>query len=344
MRQLQLQDDELNGIELLASELSAKYESVESADFQQAAAVLSAELPRSLRGAMEDYRCAETDSAIVLSGLRVANAQIGPTPQERGAVPTPAPTLPYDIAFYLIACLLGDPIGWATQQDGHLMHDVFPVRNHEHEQIGWGSAEELEWHTEDAFHPMRPDYLGLMCLRNPDAVETTIAELKNVAIEPELRDFLSQPRFRILPDDSHRLSNAKAVAVADADPRAEALRQRSYELVERLAADPEPVCVLFGGDTAPYLRIDPFYMNGVQGEQEQQAIDSLAAALGPALSGVALRPGDICFIDNYRAVHGRKAFRARFDANDRWLRRLNLVRDLRKSRSHRVSADSRVIY
>ena len=104
------------------------------------------------------------------------------------------------------------------------------------------------------------------------------------------------------------------------------------------------MAVLFGGDAAPYLRIDPFYMNGVQGDREQQALDSFAAALNSALSSVVLRPGDICFIDNYRAVHGRKAFRARFDANDRWLRRLNMTRDLRRSRSHRVSADSRVIY
>jgi len=85
-------------------------------------------------------------------------------------------------------------------------------------------------------------------------------------------------------------------------------------------------------------------MQGVQEEQKKRAFNSLAASIDSALSGVILRPGDICFIDNYRAVHGRQAFRARFDATDRWLRRLNITRDLRRSRAHRISADSRVIY
>jgi Fe(II)/alpha-ketoglutarate-dependent arginine beta-hydroxylase len=342
LRQIQLHADELATIDLLVTELSTQFQTVESADFQHEAALAAASLPRRVRAVIEDYAAAESDAVLVVSGLPVADGEIGPTPQERRSTPVPSPTLACDIAFYLTAVLLGVPIGWATQQDGRLMHDIYPVRAHEHEQIGWGSAEELAWHTEDAFHSLRPDYLGLMCLRNPDEVVTTVAELRDVEIEPQLRDFLSQPRFRIAPDDAHRLRNAKSAA--DTDPRAVALRRRSFELVERLAKDPEPVAVLFGGDSTPYLRIDPFYMQGRQGEREQRALDQFAAALDAAVSGVALRPGDICFIDNYRAVHGRKAFHARFDANDRWLRRLNVTTDLRKSRAHRISANSRVIY
>jgi alpha-ketoglutarate-dependent taurine dioxygenase len=57
-----------------------------------------------------------------------------------------------------------------------------------------------------------------------------------------------------------------------------------------------------------------------------------------------LEPGDFCFIDNFQAVHGRKPFKARFDGTDRWLRRINVVRDLRKSRDSRLSAAGRVLY
>lgn len=342
VRQINLHDYEVAAINLLASELSKEYQTVESAEFQQQAAVFAADLPRRVRSALDNYRRTEKDSVIVLSGIRADDAEIGPTPQARRATPVPSPTIVCDIAFYLFGCLLGDPIGWATQQNGRLMHDIFPVPDHEHEQIGWGSAEELTWHTEDAFHPLRPDYLGLLCLRNPDMVETTVAEIRDVMIGPEFRDILSQPLFRIVPDDSHRLHNANSPA--DEDPRAGVLRRRSYKMVERLAKAPEPVAVLFGDDVAPYLRVDPFYMQCAQGEREQQALDELAAAVNDALSGVILQPGDICFIDNYRAVHGRKAFYARFDGTDRWLRRLNITRDLRKSRAHRISADSRVIY
>jgi alpha-ketoglutarate-dependent taurine dioxygenase len=70
----------------------------------------------------------------------------------------------------------------------------------------------------------------------------------------------------------------------------------------------------------------------------------VARALDAVVTEIVLRPGDICFIDNYRVIHGRNAFSPRFDGTDRWLRRLNIARDLRKSRSRRLSAESRTIY
>jgi enduracididine beta-hydroxylase len=56
-----------------------------------------------------------------------------------------------------------------------------------------------------------------------------------------------------------------------------------------------------------------------------------------------LEPGDMLFVDNFRAVHGRRPFSARFDGRDRWLKRINVTRDLRKSRRVRGSRESRVI-
>jgi alpha-ketoglutarate-dependent taurine dioxygenase len=58
---------------------------------------------------------------------------------------------------------------------------------------------------------------------------------------------------------------------------------------------------------------------------------------------VILQPGDIYFIDNFRAVHGRKPFKANYDGNDRWLKRINITRDLRKSRTYRSNPTSRII-
>jgi hypothetical protein len=43
-------------------------------------------------------------------------------------------------------------------------------------------------------------------------------------------------------------------------------------------------------------------------------------------------------------THGRQPFTARFDGTDRWLTRLNIARDLRKSRAQRRGADDRTIY
>jgi enduracididine beta-hydroxylase len=59
---------------------------------------------------------------------------------------------------------------------------------------------------------------------------------------------------------------------------------------------------------------------------------------------LVLEPGDYVFIDNYRTVHGRKPFKARYDGNDRWLKRTNITKDLRKSRAARISCTDRLIY
>ena len=62
------------------------------------------------------------------------------------------------------------------------------------------------------------------------------------------------------------------------------------------------------------------------------------------MKDVRLQPGDVAFIDNYRAAHGRKSFRARYDGTDRWLKQLNITRNLRGSRGWRPAAGNRIIY
>ncbi|MEU0485028.1 guanitoxin biosynthesis L-enduracididine beta-hydroxylase GntD [Streptosporangium sp. NPDC006013] len=342
MLALHLLDDDVMVIEEIVRDLSQRYQTVESADFQRESRTYAEELPRRLRRALNEFRLAEPSGILLISGLPVDDARIGPTPADWKNKPVPSPTIGHDIAFFLIASLLGDPIGWATQQGGYIMHDVFPIKGYEHEQIGWSSEETLVWHTEDAFHPLRTDYLGLMCLRNPDKVETTYADVSDVRIDDDVKAILSQERFYILPDDSHRPANRAAVTGEDA--KVADLRKRSYRQVDLALDTPEPVAVLFGDPDDPYIRIDPHYMGGIQEENAGKALAAFGTALDSAMTGVVLKPGDICLIDNYKAVHGRSPFSARFDGTDRWLRRLNVARDLRKSREFRLSASSRVIY
>jgi alpha-ketoglutarate-dependent taurine dioxygenase len=79
-------------------------------------------------------------------------------------------------------------------------------------------------------------------------------------------------------------------------------------------------------------------------ERSLTAFQGLCAQIETHMKGVALRPGDCAFIDNFRAVHGRRSFRARYDGQDRWLKRLNVTRNLRGSRAWRPAPDNRVIY
>src|SRR5260370_13551448 len=78
-------------------------------------------------------------------------------------------------------------------------------------------------------------------------------------------------------------------------------------------------------------------------DEARNALDALLRQLRSSQYDVALEPGDLLIIDNYRAVHGRKPFQARYDGRDRWLKRISVTRDLRKSLAARSSADSPLI-
>ncbi len=189
-----------------------------------------------------------------------------------------------------------------------------PIEGHENKMIGSGSDRELIWHTEDARFSYRDDYIGLMCLRNPEAVPTTFALINEVQLDPDQVEVLFEPRFVFRPDPSHPTDSER-----------------------------EKAPVLFGDPESPYIRFDPYSMDRPETEEARLAMDYLIRAIDENLTGVTLLPGECLFIDNYKAVHGRSSFKARFDGTDRWLKRINIARDLRKSREVRKAPASRVI-
>ena len=107
---------------------------------------------------------------------------------------------------------------------------------------------------------------------------------------------------------------------------------------------PEPVAVLFGNLEQPYLRIDPTFMSTRPGDLEAQCVlDKLVAQLEANLRDLVIETGAISFLDNERVVHGRAAFEARYDGTDRWLKKLLVTRDLRKSSALWLDADRAVL-
>ncbi|MDP9120167.1 MAG: TauD/TfdA family dioxygenase [Acidobacteriota bacterium] len=350
MPRFMLDSDEVAAIEGLLGKLTAAYDSAEDPGFLLEAALLAHELPRRLRAALISFRLTEPGSALLMiSGYPVRDEKIGRTPEHWNR-PAEArlPALAEEILFVLASSLLGECIGWSTQQAGRIIHDVMPVRGMENEQIGIGSEQTIWWHTEDAFHPLHGDYLAMMCLRNPDRVPTTFASLENLELEPEDWRTLFEPHYTIQPDNSHRPEKAekaeKAGNAANASGQTGA-GNGLYGRIEQMPGDrPEKIALLSGDPRSPYIRIDPYFMDPVADHPgAQRAFEALVAALDAKLGDVVLAPGDICFIDNRKAVHGRRAFKARYDGHDRWFKRTNITRDLRKSRAARPSVESRII-
>ncbi|MNW36262.1 Enduracididine beta-hydroxylase [compost metagenome] len=344
MYRIMIEKDEMQVIVSQLDKLASIYSTVEDPEFLRNVTTYAQHLPIKLREALNVFRLYEPEGGVcVINGYQIDVNQLVQTPTHWANKPVPSPTIREDIFFSLCASLLGDYIGWATQQDGYLLHDIFPIEGHEQEQLGSGSECLLTWHTEDAFHPYRTDYLGLMCLKNPDDVETTFAKMNNIKLSSKYAAILFEKRFIIRPDESHLKKNrSSSERYLGASPD---LLERSYERINQMNIQPEKVAVLFGDPDEPYLRIDPYFMDHIEDDEEaMEALSYLINEIDNQIESVALQSGDILFLDNYKVIHGRKPFKAKYDGNDRWLKRLNIVRDLRKSRDARVNPESRIIF
>lgn len=344
MHQMKLSDVEVAAILPLVDGICAEHHTIEDERLIDMAPLYSHELPRRLRLFLEQYRMEEPSAACVISNFPVDDDSIGATPDHWNQVGGDSPSLRQEVFFLLCGVLVGDVFAWATQQDGRVMHDVLPIKAHRDEQLGTGSEMLLWWHTEDAFSPFKGDYVALMCLRNPDNVLTTICDADSIEWSSVDVELLFEPEYPIRPDDSH----LPKIGVGDrqtSDPLTQRLLEASGRRIIDQYENPRKKPVLSGDRNRPYMSLDPYYMLPDQmAPAPRAAFDVFTKAVDAALTGVILQPGDIVFIDNWRAVHGRKPFTARYDGTDRWLKRLNISRNLRISRGARRSSTDRVIF
>ncbi|WP_327412663.1 guanitoxin biosynthesis L-enduracididine beta-hydroxylase GntD [Streptomyces sp. NBC_01233] len=289
----------------------------------RAASMATRILPARLVEFLQTFRYEEPAGGCVISGWPVDDAGIGPTPMSWSSPPRPGGSLSHELYLVVLASVIGDVFAWSTVQDGNLVQDILPVPGEEGGKSAGSSSSILELHTEDAFSPLRCDYLGLMCLRNDQRVPTSYASLDAVQLSAEHRQVLAQPRFALLPDEEHV--------------------RRAAERGEQMP-DASKTGLLFGDLQSPYLALDALYVEVGQDDAEAaKALETLLTGLDAVQLNVTLAPGEVLLVDNYRAVHGRGPFEARYDGRDRWLKRVSVTRDLRRSREARSGADSRVV-
>ncbi|MGB8955610.1 MAG: TauD/TfdA family dioxygenase [Tumebacillaceae bacterium] len=209
---------------------------------------------------------------------------------------------------------LGEPIAYLDEKEGLLIQDIYPVAGQEYKQENTGS-EFLEFHTEDGFHPYKPDYLGLVCLRQDHdrIAKTATACIRNVLHE------VPSTAITILRENKFHLRLSTSFTKDDSTIR--------YS---------EPMPVLSGSLLEPDMCVDYFLMEGITPEA-QWALDILKEALLRKTISFPLAPGDLILIDNRLAAHARTAFKPRYDGQDRWLQRMFVVQDFRRSAFSRSS-------
>jgi Fe(II)/alpha-ketoglutarate-dependent arginine beta-hydroxylase len=346
MSRLVLTNQEISDIQLLMKDIVSKYSNVEDLDFIQEASLFAHELPRRIREFIINFKLTEdTPGNAIISGYPIDESKIGLTPSHWKWKSDALCTLEEQILLVLYGSLLGEVFGWSTQQDGYVVHDIFPIKSHENEQLGSGSGQTLWWHNEDAFHPYRADHVIFLCLRNPNGVSTTFGSLDIEKLKAKQIQTLFEPHFYIRPDESHLEKNESDLRRKSREEEAGGLVELAYEKINKMNSGlNEKISVLFGSPQSPYLRVDPYFMDELKNNKEAQAaFDTLVHIIDESIEPIVLRPGDYCLIDNYRVVHGRNPFKASYDGRDRWLKRVNITSDLRKSRDARATPLSRVI-
>jgi len=325
-----LLDEERRQTERLVADLRARYSSAEDPELLLQAPVFARNLPTSVQDYLNRFRREEWGYAII-SGHGEDDGCFGPTPSHWSKLAHPSPTLDREMLLVLYGALLGDVFGWATQQNGRIIHDVLPIKENEGQQLGTAADVELCWHTEDAFHPLRPDWVILGCIRNPSATTTVVACVDDLMLSSDDVSILFESRFLILPDHSHLARHNSSEA--------------NFSKIEMLLTAPPPIALMSGDPNHPYLRADESFWTVADPNDSEavRALNHLTAEIRRNLREVRLKPGDFLFLDNYKAVHGRRPFAARYDGTDRWLKRVCVTRDLRKSRAERAGILRQVV-
>lgn len=288
---------------------------VDDPDWQTLARDWSCRLPARLSSAVRAFRHDPgPDGSILIRNLPLGADALPPTPSVPESVERAA-TVPATLAV-LLGGVLGTIVSFRDEKRGALVQNVVPVPALASSQSNGGSVP-LEFHTENAFHPHRPDYVGLLCLRpaHDEQVGTRVASIRRALplVGDADREVLQQPRF-----------------LTEAPP--------SFRSAGR--SSPHPV--LGGAPEDPDICVD-FHATQPLDERAGEALRHLRAALFEARADVVLGSGDMVFVDNRIVVHGRVSFSPRYDGSDRWLHRVYVHADHRRSRRHRPGNGSVLI-
>lgn len=200
------------------------------------------------------------------------------------------------VAQAILLSRLGYPFGFAKQQFGRVFNDIVPVeRFQEVANISGGTRHRFDFHTEDAFHPARPQWFSLVAIRNTRLVPTQLAI-------PDV-DRLSQDCVRILGQPLFKLGANPMQGGPTASPA-------------------ESESVIFPGRIGPAFRFNFCFEDAPSLTTAQSvALAELYDELQQSEFAVTLSSGDCLLFDNERVFHAREPYEARFDGGDRWLSR-----------------------
>ena len=218
----------------------------------------------------------------------------------------------------ILVSAIGDMIAYEAEGYGRLFQEIVPIQTMSKNQTSLSSDIELEIHTEQAFSQLRPDILSLACLRGDENAYTYILPVQRIIenCSPHELKLLREPLWMIGVDLSFKLHGKPFI---DGDVRG-------------------PIPILSGPDEDPNLVFDQDLMKGITPEAEN-LVKKIVTIYYTHRIAHCLQPGEVIFVDNRRAVHGRSAFTPKYDGYDRFLVRCFATLDYEKSAHARVNSE-----
>ena len=214
-------------------------------------------------------------------------------------------------------------IAYEAEGYGRLFQDVVPIQSMAAIQTSLGSNTELEIHTEQAFSNLKPDILSLSCLRGDEAAFTYILPVQSILhnMSSHEIELLEKPLWKTGVDLSFKLHGNEFI---DGDIRG-------------------PMPILQRNSRGYTLVFDQDLMYGITQESDELLQKIIEIYYTHRLRH-SLTPGEIIFIDNHRAVHGRSPFFPKYDGYDRFLVRCFGTYDYEKSNYARIGRMVLAIY
>ncbi len=141
----------------------------------------------------------------------------------------------------------------------------------------------------------------------------------------------------IEPDKSHSPENNQS--------KHWKLSAAHFKRIQSFLQNPQPVSVLQGSHGQEQLLLDEAFMTALPGDTEaKEALDWLFQHMNEKKCALVMQAGDILLIDNRMTAHGRSAYAPHYGPKARWLRRVNITTDLRKSYQWKDQPYGRVIF
>jgi hypothetical protein len=198
-------------------------------------------------------------------------------------------------------------VSYACENSGNLFVHLVPQLGHD--EGAAKSLKGLRGHTDgtvfpiggvtsiDTELPKGPDAVILGCLNNPNKVATTLAPLSSIAKKLSREDIIQLRRnvYIFRPQSSFNLPDVV----------------RTHQPI-LCSSDHDGLLIRYS-----HSKVEP--MTSESGPKD--ALSNLGKAIAISLQKVVLAPGDIAFVNNRTAIHGRTEVALHDAENRRWILR-----------------------